>query len=528
MVTVVASHGTSSAPCPDCSHPSRRIHSRYTRKLADLPWANVPVRLRISVRKLYCDNPACPRRIFAERLGGVAKPYARRTDRHAEALELVALALGGRAGARLAAKLGLPASRDTLLRCVRRLPLPTDRTPRVLGVDDWSLRRGQTFGTILVDLERHRVIDLLPDRAAETLAAWLRRHPHVQVVARDRSGAYADGIAQGAPAAVQVADRWHLAKNLGDALEELFSRNRSCLTNVRPAAPAGTAHARAPSTRRWDVWSGASPLAGSRAQKQTQRARREERLERYRQLMRLRERGVTIKGAARAVGIGERTANRWIAAGAYPERRVRRRTHRELDEHEGYIRKRWEEGCRNRTQLWRELCERGYTGPRHSIYQYIVRLKEGLLATTRDRPSPAHAAPTGGRRLSPRRAAWLLLRRRETLDDTERAVLHELLDVCSDAATAYPLVRDFLHLLRERKGDELDSWLDRVEESGVRELKSFAAGLRRDEAAVRAGLTLPYSNGQTEGHVNRLKLLKRQGYGRANFDLLKKRVLRAA
>lgn len=225
--------------------------------------------------------------------------------------------------------------------------------------------------------------------------------------------------------------------------------------------------------------------------------------------------------------MSERTANRWITAGGYPERRVRRRTYRELDEHEGYIRERWREGCRNRTQIWREVCERGYTGPRHPMYRYIKRLEAGLLVTTRHSPPPSHPSDTA-RTPSPRRAAWLLLRGEEELDEAQRDTLRKLLTAPSDANAAYPLVRDFLPMLRERKGEELEAWLDRARSSGVREIESFAVGLRRDEAVVRAGLTLPYSNGQTEGQVNRLKLIKRQGYGRANLDLLRQRVLRAA
>jgi transposase len=364
-VTVLASADAVSPRCPACGQPSRRTHSRYYRTLADLPWGGVPVRFRLRARKLFCDEPACPRKIFAERLDGMARWYARRTDRQRGALEDIGLALGGRAGARLAARLGLRASRDTLLRLLRWLPLHIDYTPRALGVDDWSLRKAQIYGTILVDLERHRVVDLLPDRSAETLAEWLLQHRGVKVIARDRSGAYADGITVGAPGAVQVADRWHLAKNLGDALEEMLSRNRPTLKDVRSTATEGTERPRDPPLGCWDAASRASPLARSHSQQQAQRTRRQGRLERYRRLMELRERGATIKEAAREAGIGERTANRWIAAGGYPERRVRRRTRRELDEHEEYIRNRWKEGCRNRTQIWREICEQGYSGPRH-------------------------------------------------------------------------------------------------------------------------------------------------------------------
>lgn len=227
-VTILASTEGHAARCPECGCTSRRVHSRYRRRLADLPWGGVPMRLCVTVRKLFCDNPLCRRKVFAERLEGVAQRYARRTDRQRTALEDIGLALGGRAGARLAVRLGLLASRDTLLRLVRRLPLPLhiDYTPRMLGVDDWCIHKPQRYGTILVDLDRRPVVDLLPDRSADALAAWLECHPGVEVITRDGSNTYADGASRGAPEAVQVADRFHLVANLREALRQLLERNR--------------------------------------------------------------------------------------------------------------------------------------------------------------------------------------------------------------------------------------------------------------------------------------------------------------
>jgi transposase len=207
------------AACPRCAVPSSSVHSRYQRRLADLPWGRRSVRIQLTVRKFRCRNRACGRRIFAERVPDLVATYGRHTHRLATALRAIGLALGGQAGAQLAARLQLPTSPATLLRLVRTTPMPHPPALQALGVDEWAWRRGHRYGTILVDLMTHRVVDLLPDRSAETLAAWLEQQPAITVVSRDRSDLYADGIRRGAPEAVQVVDRFHLVQNFREAIE---------------------------------------------------------------------------------------------------------------------------------------------------------------------------------------------------------------------------------------------------------------------------------------------------------------------
>src|SRR5262245_38482679 len=222
LILVAAMISTHSV-CPDCCQPTQRIHGHYRRTLADLPWATAPIELRVIVRRFRCCTCTCRRKTFAERLPSVAPRYARTTTRLATTQANTGLALGGAAGARHLSRHGLPGSRNTLLRRVRSVSLPEGPEPEIIGLDDWAWRKGNRYGTIIVDLQRGCPLDVLEDRAAETVATWLQSHPDVKIVARDRAEAYAAGIRQGAPEATQVADRFHLLKNLAAALQAVFS-----------------------------------------------------------------------------------------------------------------------------------------------------------------------------------------------------------------------------------------------------------------------------------------------------------------
>jgi transposase len=533
-VTIRAVSEATDVRCPVCGEPAERVHSRYGRTLADLPWARFAVRFHLQVRRFFCENPTCPRNIFAERLAGIAPACAHRTDRQRERLTDFALALGGEEGSRLAAKHGMPVSPDTLLRLIRGAPEPARPTPAVLGVDDWAIHKGLTYGTILVDLERHRPVEVLPDRSSESLAAWLRAHPGVEIIARDRGGAYAEGARDGAPAATQVADRWHLVDNLADALENVFRGKGSCLTaaaalgeratgndQAKEGAPAPpTADAvyqgkrRHPQPERWRDRAEAAAAAGV--------ARRREHYERARALH---AKGASVAQIARTVGIARMTVSKYLREG--PPQRKRHSIHgkqRVLEPYEPFLLQRWGEGCRMATVLWREIRAQGFAHSVSNVQRFVAQLRRAGPPAT-GRPRTALTKPHGP---PPRLVASLVLRRPERRTDEQRTYLKLVAAEDPAIATAVDVAEDFLVMLRRREGDRLEAWLAAAEASGVDDLKRFAGKLRTDLAAVQAGLTLRHSNGQTEGHVTKLKLVKCQGYGRAKIDLLRKRLLRAA
>jgi transposase len=509
MVQVVSTKMKSC--CPLCFGLAERRHSQYTRMVADLPCAGFRIQLTLHVRRFFCDTADCLRKIFTERLPAFVLPWARLTVRLGFALQSLGLATCGELGTRLAERLAMQTSPTTILR--RIMVLPTEAVERVseLGIDDFSFRRGRKFGTILVDMQSHDIIDLLPDRKAETAKAWMKAHPEIKLVSRDRGGDYASAAASGAPQAVQCADRFHLIKNLGEALEGVLARHlaahRTRLTQEIRVRPLETAHGIQP------------PKLSPKATQQSQ-AKREERLAHYQHVVTLQKLGFSQTAIADQVGIGHATVSRWLERGAFPEQQPRQRM-TGLDPHLPFLRERWGVGCHNIAQLYRELVARGYTQSYRSVYKQLVRLlPEG-------KKNASHGCDLSPSPLSSRQATFLFLRRSEELENDEQETLITLRHLHPEIDLAYDLVQQFAQMLRTRTGEQLDAWLEHVRASQIREFQGFVVSIERDKAAIVAGLTLPQNNGVVEGKVNKLKLIKRMMYGRAAFPLLRQRVLHA-
>jgi len=497
------------ANCPDCEVPSGRVHSHYQRTLADLPCTAFPLRLYWTVRRFFCDHPACQRVTFTEQIPKVAARYARKTKRLAGFQTQLAYVLGGKPGARLATVLGINTSADTLLRLIRAASEPEYPTPKVLGVDDWALRKGQTYGTILVDLESQHPVDLIPERSANTLATWLKAHPGVEIISRDRSNEYTNGATEGAPNAIQVADRWHLMKNLREAVARYLEQHQTCL------AAAGEMQARASHEE--------PPPTKLTKQEKARQIKRAKRIRRYEAVRRLHAQGLSQRAIARRMSIGPQTVRKYLKADRYPEYAQRQKQASILDPYKDYLEQRWQAGARNASALWRELRAQGYAGERGLVALWAAA-KRKPKQTQPPTEEPASTRPIAGK-WSAQRASWLLFVAESELNHLDQHALQRMHQVQPELVIVQQLTQDFLAMMRQRLPDKLAPWLAQVKRSKIGALAGFGQGIQQDLAAVQAALTYEWNNGQTEGQVNRLKVLKRQMYGRAKFDLLRKRFL---
>jgi len=469
----------------------------------DLPAGGRPVLIHLVMRRFVCQNPACKKVTFAGQAEGLTARYQRWSVPLAGLLSQVALELAGRAGVRLAAALGIAVHRNALLRLVIGLPEPEiTAAPEVVGVDDFALRRGHVYATILVDAVTGQAIDILPGREAGPLADWLKAHPGARVICRDRAGAYAEGARDGAPDAVQVADRWHLWHNLAEHTGKAVARHRACLKQV--AAAAEQAESRSERT----VAAAEVPEAESRLAARMR--------DQHAAVQALAARGLGLRAIARELGVDRKTARRFAQAASSDEavaRAVSRPT--VLDRYQPHLHRRWNQGYRDAAVLHAEITALGYRGSLRTVYRYLQPLRAGTA------PAPLVMPPKIGEVTS-----WLL-RRAEDLEPHQQQLLASLRGHCSQLDGLAEHVTSFAKMMTKRTGErDLAGWLARVEADDQPELHTFAAGIRQDLAAVSAGLTLPYSSGATEGNVNRLKAIKRQMYGRASLDLLRKRVIR--
>ncbi len=516
------------AICPDCLTSSRRVHSHYVRMVADLPSSGHRIVLSITVRRFFCDHPGCARRTFTERIPSVVDHYARKTRRLLEVQRKFGFSTGGEPGARLASVLSFPTSPDSLLRLIRSLPETPIENPLYLGVDDWALRKHLNYGTILVDLSTHKPIDLLPDRETKTLANWLKEHPGIKVVSRDRSSAYIEAIKQGAPNAIQVADRWHLLHNMVETIEKALTRRyKDVKAAYKKASPIEESPLEPESPPVIDQCTD-NNLHRTPTQYEIRRQQiREKHQIQFEEVRALRQQGAGIREIQRRLHMSREKIRKYLQNDAPPEYR-RKKMPTILDPYWNHIQKRWAEGSRNAIDLWREIQKMGYPGCYASMARQVRSLRRVMPRNQKQaKPIKPTSKPKKPeiRPLSPRQTAWVFVRKKDDLSAEQLSLLSVLLNETLEFTRLYELTQQFWRIVSDKKKEQLGKWMVAAQESGIAELRYFVKSLQKDLAAVEAALTYTWSNGPVEGQNNRLKMIKRQMYGRANFDLLRLRVL---
>jgi transposase len=535
---ILCLHNTApTVPCSLCAQPANQVHSRYTRSARDLPLQGRPVLLRLSARRFFCPTVDCPRRVFCERFPDLLARHAQATTRLQVHQRDIGLALGGEAAARLAAQIGMPTSADTLLRRVKqvRSGSPPAPPPRVIGVDDWALRKGQTYGTIIIDLERSEVLELLPGRDGTELKVWLGQHPEVEVLSRDRWAAFADAASEAAPQATQVADRWHLIKNAREALERFLDRHSTRIAEVF----ASTAQTQAANPANPEAAQGVPPTLASDSpavsapeppreppasptSKQPATAKQQRRLERYHEVRRRHADGESLRSISRAMGLSWSVVRRYARSDRCPDWRPGRTGPSGADGYRQRIDAWLEEGNRNVAELHRQCQTEGSTLRYDTLRRFVTRR---LAARGEQRQRVNAAQPLPSPPPSARGLSFAVIARPQKRTEKQQTEVARLQEMGPEVVEAVGLVVAFAALVRKQGGTTLKGWQEKALTGTSVELRRFAEGLGRDQAAVQAALDEPWSNGPVEGHINRLKTIKRQMYGRASLPLLRARVL---
>ncbi|HAX4366968.1 TPA: ISL3 family transposase [Escherichia coli] len=495
------------AQCPECFKRSDSVHSCRRRRIQHLPCSGQTLWLVFSVRHWYCRNPACSRKIFA----GSLAPFAGSHQQSSQALQnlqrQLGLIAGGEAGKRAATAAGLRCSADTLLRRIINTPETKQSGAPYVGIDEWAWHRGHRYGTLIVNLDIHRPLVLLPGRDQRTLATWFRKYPEIQVVSRDRSGVYATVAREGAPQARQVADRWHLLKNIGDAPERMMYRHIPLIRLVASELSPKKSPDPEPSV----------PAASLRRPERLKQQTRKKRHQRWTEVMALHNKGCSFREISRITGLSRVTVSRWVRSGTFPEMSTRPPKRGLLDPWREWLKEQRESGNYNASRIWREMVAWGFTGSETIVRDAVAKWRKGWnppVTTAVRLPSVSRVS----RWLMP----WRITR------DEENYASRFISLMCEkepELKIAQQLALEFYRILKTQNKSQLSSWFTRVHESGSAEFWRVAAGMEADAAAICEAISSRWSNGVVEGRVNRLKMLKRQMYGRAGFELLRQRVM---
>jgi transposase len=504
---IVHLHATSpTAMCSQCGTAGSRVHSRYERTIADVAFGERNLVLKLLVRKWICPEASCSRHIFAERFPEFVQRYARMTDRLIKALQSVGVLTNGVDAAQIASSFGVPTTDKSIIRRVLQLPLPSEGEVHKVAIDEWAWKKGHDYGTILVDLEKRRVVQLLAEHSVETSKAWLRKHPEIDLVSRDRGKMFRDAATEGAPQAKQVVDRFHLQTNFAKALEKFLRKHDAVL---KTATRRSTGRVRP-----------VAPTVVSEKVAQERRDRHHQQVSRHKRIWKLHGQGLSPKQIAQLVGISSRSVSRALKQQVAPPLRRRSRSSSVVDPYLSYLASRWNQGCHNTARLYEEIVTQGYTGSQRTLRRQLQAFRQ-----TRE-PLVSKQMIIFDKTPSARSVALMMVRPTPNRTREQTAYLEQLIQSDAVVASAFTLAQEFGLLLRKRQGEVgLEQWKANVRVSGIEELITFVDGLADDAEAVVNGCTLIWSNGMVEGFVNQVKWIKRSSYGQAGFPLLQRRVL---
>lgn len=495
------------ALCPECLKRSRSVHSCRRRRIQHLPCSGRTLWLIFAIRHWYCRNPSCSRKIFAESLAPFAGPQQQSSALLQNLQHQLGLIAGGEAGRRAAVASGMQTSPDTLLRRVVQAPEQTEHRTRHVGIDEWAWHRGHRYGTLIVNLDTHRPLVLLPCREQRTLAAWFKKYPEIQVVSRDRGGIYALAARDGAPQAVQVADRGHLLKNIGDALERMMYRHMPLIRQVATEL----------SPKKQVTETSLAPVSTLRLPERIKRQRRDKRYQRWAEVDCLHKKGHGIREISRITGLSRVTVRRWILSKAFPEISTKPPRPGLLDPWHEWLERQRINGNHNARQLWRAMVDAGFAGSETTVRDAVAKWSKQSNVPAVS-PGRLPSASRVSRWLMP----WRMIRGEENYASR---FIESMCQKEPQLKMAQQLSLDFYRMLKTKNKSQLNQWFSDVSQSELVDLQRVAAGMEADASAIYEAISSKWSNGVVEGHVHRLKMLKRQMYGRAGFELLRRRVM---
>ncbi len=491
-INLVVASTQSEGRCPLCGEPTSRVHSRYERMLQDLPLSGRRVQISLHVRRFFCANTSCPRQIFAERLPAFTEAFARRTNRLRDALLEIGWALGGEAGARLCQKQAMPVCAATLLAQLRRTGGDELPTPRVLGVDDWGFQQKHPTGTILVDLEQHRPVEVLLGSDEEVLTQWLDGHAGVEVICRDRGASYRKAATKSAPHAQQVLDRWHVLKNLGEVIQKTLAQQIDVLRqagervkqNTQQTSFAPTGSVQPASQRR----------KPPRRKPPAPSPRRAWQMAMHHQVHELAAEGKTQADIIRSLHLHRHTVRKYLRMPTFVAYYCSPHPS-PVEPYRAYLEERWQQGEVMIRTLWHELQEQGFTGSYKSVWTFVRNwpLPAGMTPTSSSSSVAASTRRGAPATRTPWQVKWLLLHQPEDLNAKDAAYRQALFDLSPRLSSLSALGQDFVRLIRERQSEALLPWLERAKECPYEELRRFAQGLEKELLAVQATLTEPWS-----------------------------------